>query len=351
MIDYLMALTWGVPASAACLLIWRRQDVVTKLKKWETSEWWLAVTETVSTVAAGFFLARFKVWDTSSWNGPDHLRLTLYALSGFLSTAFLAFFAKWTRDKVKERDKDKVKTLEEQIATKEATLRTVTDSLDSRKRLSSQISGLIERKISHTRQTLKRPVKHADLLMPTERETHVHTILQAIHEFFYFDLRQRNPTAKVRLGLYLPDPTASKLKLFYSWDGTKQSCFQHAHPQYMRLNSPQGILAEIVKTYHSGGDRHLSLIPDCEKAEQAGTFKFFHHRQHEYLKSMLSFKYLFELDGTEAALILSLDCNESGFFGTGRQAEITEFLVDMLLRFEYEMLGIELVGKLTSVQP
>ena len=334
--DFLAVL--AVLSVVACvgliLLIWKRRELVSLLKRWDGAEFWLAFVEGLGAFSAGAVAAAFKVWELDAWR--QHPVRTPYAFRFAVGMTFLVIYAKWARDRVKERDKEKVRELTDALSR-------VSLRLDRFRRLGAQIRGLIQRKIQRVREVAKKANPTVqDLIIPEERATQVHTIIKAIFDFFHFELQQKKPGGRMRIGLYHPDELHTRLVLAYSFDGQKSDCF-HENPDWMQLNSPQGIRSEVVRAYHADGDHRLQLIPDCHSHSN---FEWFRHEQRSYLSSMLTFKYQLQIDGVASALIVSIDCDEPNFFGPDRYEEISEFLVEMLQRFEYEMLGLEIVAKL-----
>jgi hypothetical protein len=143
----------------------------------------------------------------------------------------------------------------------------------------------------------------------------------------------------------MPTADRSALDLAYSWDGEKDRCV-HAHPERMQLASADGVGSLIVEAYHRPGDQHVSVVPDCLADRK---FRFFTLAQETYLRSMIAFKYQANLDGTKTALILSLDTDEADYFSDERTSEISAFLVEMMKRFEYEVLSLELSRKIPDI--
>ena len=299
-------------------LSWKRISVVTYLKRFENAEFLLGLIEALSAGAVGAVATGFKVWTKDMWG--QHPVQAQYAILLVSAGTFIVFFGKWARDKVKDRDKEKVQELT-------AELQQVTLRLDRFRRLGAQIRGLIQRKIVRARKVAKKASPTVeDMLIPSERETQVHTIIASIYEFFMFELQGKRPEGRMRIGLYFPNADHTKLIHAYSFDGENRNCFQD-NSEWMQLNSPKGISSEIVRVYHAEGDQKLLLVPDCSTHPN---FTFFRPEQRDYLKSMLIFKYLVQLDGAASALMLSIDCDEPNFFGKDRYDEISEFLVEML---------------------
>ena len=316
------------------LLAWKRRKVAAMLKRWEGADFWLAVAEGMSAFTAGAVAAACKIWDPQMWT--QHPIQTELALCISAGLTFCVVLAKWARDRVKERDKERVNELNHQLEIETVRLKRF-------RRLGTQIRGLIQRKIERVREVAKKPDPTVDdLIITTARQTQVHTIITSILEFFSFELESLKPEGRMRIGLYIPDKERTELRHAYSFDGQKKNCFQD-NSEWMKLNSPKGIRSEIVRAYHADGDQKLQLIPDCSKHPN---FTFFRPEQRDYLKSMLTFKYLLQLDGAQSALMLCIDCDEPDFFSKDRYEEISEFLVEMLKRFEYEMLGLEIVAKI-----
>ena len=46
-------------------------------------------------------------------------------------------------------------------------------------------------------------------------------------------------------------------------------------------------------------------------------------------------------DGLKDAIILSLDTDQDCFFGRYEKEELSEFFIEMMKRFEYEMLSLQ----------
>lgn len=325
---------WFGGLIGAYFLVTKRRALIAWCKKFESSEGVLAFLEFVFTVASTAVATHFKVWEMQL---KLHPLMTGGSLALVLGFALLAGYAKWLRDRVKDRDKERVTLLSAEIEKTQVIL-------GRYKRLGAQIRGLVDRKIKRVRETARKPQTVIDdLIVKEARAVQIHTILRSIHDFFFFEIRNAYPQAKMRLALYLPtEEPQPRLEPYYSWDGENQGCINPAQ-ESMLLMSPDGIPSEIVRTYHQAGDHCLRLIPDCEKQ---GDFHFHRIQQRQYLKSMLAFKYQYQKDGTPAALVLSLDCDQPNFFSADRYDEISEFLVEMLKRFEYEMLGLEIVAKL-----
>ncbi len=324
----------GVLASGIAFYL-GRSWLVDQFKKFGPSDILLTLGEALFAFAAGGFVEHSHLQKRESWDNTAHSEHTLIVLALAAEFGLLALVAKWLLDKVKERDREKVIELSAELAE-------ATKALANWRRLVSLIRGLVESKIERVSRALNAAPGASHLPSLVERQTQVQTILQLIHRFFLFDLEQRSPGKhQMRLGLYLPDSSHSKLELFYSWDGTTQDCFGTIAPEAMMLTSPQGIFSEISRAYHLAGTRRLIIIPDCAAAAAAGDFRFFTTLQNEHLKSMLAYKYVFKHLGTEDALVLAIDCNATGFFTKDRAEEIIEFLDEMLVRFEYELVGLE----------
>jgi len=317
---------------------------VQTLKQLRNPEWLLGILELIFGLGSALVVGTFKVWDLAVWNA--NAETTLRALGATLVCAFLAFYAKWAAGRVQERYAAKILQLENELRDVQSELRKTQEKFDKWRRMTAQIGTLIGRKIERIREVVKREPTIQDLLTPSERETQVHRILQMIHSFFFFELQGQKPEGRMRLALYVPADGHSRLELAYSWNGETVGCVTE-HGDCLALNSPQGIRSEVVRTFHQNGDKVLRIIPNCETDD----FSYFSDEQRSYLKSMLSFKYRLQLEGIESAIVLSLDCDEEGFFAKERRREISEFLVEMLRRFEYEMLGVELVAKLQEAQP
>ena len=329
-----LAVLTVVAIAAIAWACWKRQFVVKCLKRWDGSEFSLAVVEGVFAFTAGGLAAFFKVWDGDMWTHRPVQ--TQYAFRFAFGLTICVIYAKWARDRVKDRDKDKVNDLTRELEVEKL-------RLNRFRRLSVQIRGLIERKIERVRDVAKKPAPTVeDFIIRSQRQTQVHTIIQAIFDFFLWELRLQKPNGRMRLGLYIPNADRTELVHAFSFDGEKRNCFSD-NSDWMQISSPQGIHSEIVRVYHADGDHKLQLIPDPTTHPN---FTWFRPDQKGYLKSMLIFKYLLQLDGASSALLLSLDCNEPNFFSNDRYEEISEFLVEMLKRFEYEMLGLEIVAKI-----
>jgi hypothetical protein len=101
----------------------------------------------------------------------------------------------------------------------------------------------------------------------------------------------------------------------------------------------------VVRTFHADGERVLNLIPDTKKA---ASFEFWSDEQKEHLHSIATFKCKIALDGATSALVLEMDCNAPGFFDESRRDPLTTLLVEMVRRFEYEMLCASLNAPATK---
>ncbi len=336
--------------AAVGVLIFYREALIQKLKEREKSESWLVFGEFLFTILSTGIATHFTVWELEFKQHPLRTPMVLATVVFFV---FLAFYYKWLRDRVKDRDKEKLTVataqFQQQFATLTAKLNTTEILLERHRRLGNQITGLVTRKIVRVREVAKKASTSVeDLIARDARENQIHTILRSIHDFFDFELKQTRPEGKMRIYLYvpedLPDP---RMLIFYKWNGQDEDCVIPP-PEAMKLMSPQGVQSEIVRTYHLPGSARLALVPNC--LTEPGFAKLVPN-QDEYLKSMLSFKYKYHKDGAEAALVLSLDCDEPDFFSNDRFQEISHFLVEMLKRFEYEMLGLEIVAKLPPPLP
>ena len=111
--DFLAVL--AVLSVVACvgliLLIWKRRELVSLLKRWDGAEFWLAFVEGLGAFSAGAVAAAFKVWELDAWR--QHPVRTPYAFRFAVGMTFLVIYAKWARDRVKERDKEKVPKVQE----------------------------------------------------------------------------------------------------------------------------------------------------------------------------------------------------------------------------------------------
>lgn len=329
-------LVWGgffVCVGLAVWLLWKSQKVIDFGKRHPSSEKTLAFLEYFLAILSTAIAASNKVWEFPFATRP---LWTSIVLTATIFTGFLACYAKWLRDRVKEKDKEIVADLTMRLQTAQTLL-------DRHRRLTNQISGLVDRKIKRVRETVKKAATAIDdLTVLDARELQVHTILRSIYDFFLFDLRATRPAGQMRIYLYLPEEEPEPhMQIFYKWNGTNSDCVVPPE-NAMKLMSPEGIGSEIVRTYHLPGSAVLSLVPNCVTPD----FRKLYQNQDEYLKSMLSFKYKYQKNGTDAAMVLSLDCDEPNFFSDDRYREISEFLVEMLKRFEYEMLGLEIIAKL-----
>jgi hypothetical protein len=61
---------------------------------------------------------------------------------------------------------------------------------------------------------------------------------------------------------------------------------------------------------------------------------------------MAAFKHRLEIDGTQTAMVLALDCDEPNFFNEERSQDVKTFLIVMMKRVEYEALTSDIISKL-----
>jgi hypothetical protein len=198
----------------------------------------------------------------------------------------------------------------------------------------------VQRKIEKLRPILRkyRTGEAMPAGLPWQPREQALTILQSIHGYIFQLLNEFAPGSTLRLGVYLPAVGRQQMELTLSWNGHAHDCYSRT-PGKMLLVNATGIYSIVVRTFHSPGNHVLHLTPDPKK--ELG-FEFWTARQHEQLRSIAAFKYQLEIDGTESALVLEMDCNAAGFFDESRREPLSELLVEMLRRFEYELICAEL---------
>jgi hypothetical protein len=277
--------------------------------------------------AGGAVVAWWDVFKTSSWQA--HPVENSYALAAAMWLVGIVYLLDWLRDRVKY-----------EIAQKLIELASDRDRLRSERdrwvRLAKQTQKLIDRKIEALRKRT-----------PFDYEVQIHTILKCLHEFFSFEIQQVSAGAKLRLALYAASADLSRLELMYSWNGHAQGCVRE-HPERMQLNSPKGLRSIVAHTYHRNGSNPVFTVPDCASDPD---FEYFDADQKPYLRSMFALKYPASIDGTETALILTLDTDQVGFFSNERSGEVMTFILEMLRRLEFEFLNWTNAKQLTLAAP
>lgn len=319
-------------------VIKRRRLLVSRMKQHSGASSFLLWLGKIFPFLSGAFATWNEVWKPESWS--KHPVDCSYALFVVVILVVMTYGTEWFRERLKDE-------MTEKLAALERDRNVLKIERDRWLRLANQVKKLIDRKIVAIRALSVKPeVSVEEYLAAWDRQVQVHTILKAIHEFFRFELTQRRADAQMRLGLYMPTADMTQMSLAYAWDGESNECFAN-HPERMKLVSAGGLKSLIAETFHLAGNQRLSIIPDCGADAQ---FKYFSPEQAEYLRSMIAFKYQLTLDGTETALVLSLDTDEAGFFSTERTNEITVFLIEMMKRFEYELLNLEVTKKIKTKQ-
>ena len=311
-----------------------RRSIVVWLKVRPSAPSFLLWLGKILPFISGAFATWNEIWKPGAWSThPVDCAYAFYV-------AIVALVGTYAAEYFRERLKDETGALISQLRSDRDRFRRERDRW---LHLAAQIRALIDRKIDAFSALAGRPeITPQEYIDAWDRQLQIHTILKGIHEFFHFELKQQRPNAQLRLALYVPDAERTKLDLGYSWNGLRDQCVTE-HPERMLLVSHEGIASLIVETFHRPGDHKLTVVPNTDADE---AFHFFTPGQRSYLRSMLAFKYQAHVDGTKTALVLSLDCDEPDFFNHQRATEFTAFLVEMLKRFEYEVMNLELTRKI-----
>jgi hypothetical protein len=329
----------GTEAVLGVTLFKYRRKIAAFVQKWRQSDNILAIWETVLLFTAAAVSSLTDLWKLTTWS--EHPIRVQYAFSLVISLSAWALITKLFRESLKEAVKSRVEELEHGLAKER-------EDRDRRLLQNSQIRKLIDRKLDRFRELAKRDaVAPEEVIEAWNPSLQVFTVLKSMHEFFLLELRRKKPSGRLRLGLYLPDREMNSLVIRYSWDGERDGCIGN-HPEHMRLVSAAGSTSEIVRTFHLRGDHEIGLVPDCAGDR---SFRFWDEEQPKYLRSLLCLKYQLQLDGMQSALVLSLDCDEPNFFSSERAEEFRTYVVEMLIRVEYELVSAELRSKFQNPLP
>lgn len=299
--------------------------------------------DTVLLVILGWLVAAADLTKGATWVAPppQFVVIVPFGIAVFLAATSVKVLLAWSKD----REKTEIRQLNETLDLKAAEIQEMRMERNRSIRFATQVRKLIDRKLDGIRALVKEDTISLDqYLNAWDRDLQVHTILKSIHEFFHNELTVRRPDGVLRLALYIPNKEMTQLELLKSWDGEHENCVSQ-HPERMKLVSGGGLKSIVAETFHLAGDHQLTVVSDCAGDS---TFAFFTDEQKNKLRSLIAFKYQLPLYGTESALVLSLDSDEPNFFQTTKAAEITDFLVEMMRRFEYELLNLELTNKLQS---
>lgn len=295
---------------------------------------WVKLGEWFLALVVGATADFYDVFKRFNWRlHHPHPYAPLFAILG---CGFLFVSVGHVRDRVKD-------TAEEEIAGLKSEIEARTKQRDMWVRLLIQIKNIIDAKMKRVAAMAKRQnFTHADFIEALNPDDQVHLIVQAIYSFFSYKLQTRRADAKLRLALYVRDATGKRLEPAFSWDGQKKNCIT-PNLKEMELGSPEGVGSVVVQCYNTRGDGNIIVIPDCQNEKD---FDFFRPEQKVYLRSMVAFKYKTDHEGTPGALVLSLDCDEKGFFAPGESEELKAFFVEMLKRIDYELLLSDVSEKL-----
>jgi hypothetical protein len=331
----LFILAWGISVA----FLKRRTAITAWLRARRWTHFPLKIAEWVWSLIGAAIADFFDVFKASSWvSSGSHPYSAVFAV---LSLGFLVLATGYLKDGLKESDEERIQELTRSRDK-------LKKQRDSWVQIAVQIRNVIERKMKRV-ETLSRLPKviDGDFVRALDPENQVKLIVQSIYEFFSYELHLKRRDAKLRLGLYMRDRERSGLAPVYSWDGQRHNCMT-ANPDYMALGNPRGVTSVVVQCYNTRKDPALIVVDDCLNDP---TFEFFRPEQKEYLKSMMAFKYRTEHAGTSDALVLALDCDEPKFFLQENSEELQTFLVEMMMRIDYELVIADAAAKVTPAPP
>jgi hypothetical protein len=328
--DYIHVVVW----SLALAVLWTLAVVFRQAaRKWlSTGGWKIGTAKGFAyffAVATTATIGWFEPWKPVTWTTNE-----VGAVYGLLLAATwgtCGIFAEWARTCNDTTDRDELAKLR---AAHEATEK----QLDNWVRGSTQIGSVLGKKVKVFRELSRsKAITLKEFLAALASDQYVFHNVHAIYEFVQ---RKLPAGAKLRIALY--HCQQNEMVPLYSWDGEKANCI-NPNPEAMRTNSSEGIHSTVVQCFHS--TTGIVHVADCLADEQ---FQHFRPGQSEYLKSMIAFKHRLEMDGTATAMILALDCDQTGFFNKGRAEELRNFLIEMMKRVEYEALTSDITSKLVS---
>lgn len=306
-----------------------------RIKGWLRSNgaWKFVVAKTgayAAAVSTTIVLGWFEPWKPTSWAAPAS------AVEGIIWAALfgsIGLWFDWAREAISL-------THREQLEAAQEDLRVTQQQLDDWVRATVQTGSILDHKLKTARElSREKQIAFPRFIEALDPQEELFRHLYVIHEHITVGLK---PGSKLRLALYTAEN--DRLVPRFSWNGHARNCVKD-NPDELQISSSEGVKSKAVECYHLQGDHRFIAVANCDADP---TFKHFRVGQSDYLKSLFAFKHRLEIDGTQTAMILCLDCDEAEFFNDERAESIRTFFIDMMKRVEYEALTADVIRKLDA---
>lgn len=294
--------------------------IVRWLQYWHISGQVIQIVALLFSVAATAIGTEYEIWKLDPQRLWSDWWIEWALVTGFGTLATATIFA---RERMEKRES-------EELAEARTLIEVQTSQLAAWVKISSQIRKVINRKRNTAEVLLKTTCKvqqaFADLVNNEQPKFIVHMIYNHFAHAF--------TGKRMRIGLFAKKADTNELTVRYSWDGNSEGCISAGQGKF-KVDHAGNNKPEVVKMYHNGNHHDFLIIPDC--SSHPG-FIWLKPEEHDYMKSMFIFKHTFRLNDVEDAIILSIDCDLTGYFQPFTEEETRQFLIEMVSRLEYELL-------------
>jgi hypothetical protein len=281
----------------------------------------------------------FDLFKRASWEKPSWQTAIGFGLMVFVVSTYVAL--KMLLSRIKEKDQSTIRELKNEALQ----LRTAAEDHAIREdwtaHIRAVVDNLVEQKMSKARNAFSQS-KPGNLLEAIDPVHQIKLIMTTLHQLM---AKRLTANKKVRLAVYLD--VEGFLCPFYSFDGSTVDCFSGQSRTHMQITNPEGCLTLMTQLYHSV--ETFRLIPDCEAAEKDRTFTFLRPDQRDRIKSIVAAKRVIRYaNGNRDIVILTMDSDQLNFFDSKENVEIKLCCDQILLRLEFELIWLDIKGKVTE---
>jgi hypothetical protein len=331
------------------LTFWQRATLIQLKRNKATFHYFIEGSEWVLAIAISLVATFFELYKKDTWVCTNQSLVGSSAILTAVTTIYIC--VKGLSAAAKKKDSEEIAALQtektalsEALGKAERKTNLLVEQRDKVLEVTTYVRKIVDSKMTRLAACLdgKEAINMADITKALDPAGQVNVIIRTT--FYYFE-KEKRPDAQMRLGIYARNPDdLNELKRIYSWDGKTVDCFKRSGKELGRLDDPEGIKTQLLKSFHSSDT--ILIIESCPKAAERGEFNYFPGQQN-YLKSMMLYKHVFEHNGTKDALILTLDSSEEALFKNKDEQEIRIFLLEMMKRVEFELRFLETLTKVT----
>jgi hypothetical protein len=303
--------------------------------KWEPYPHVFAVVDALVAIAVAVIAAIFELWKFSTLKSLDASTIAGYGMIGGVIASSLGL--KWIITVSKETTKGILKKYETDAAAAQSELtnklREAELARDRVLTLEALACEAMKAKLERLSQAFAAQGTLVDALNPKGQ---ILRLIQVLH----IHVAKKLPVGShLRIGIYLQDDDMKTLEPVYSWDGQARDVFSGKYKQYMDITARPQTRSTVVKAWLSTDG--FEFVADCEESARQGAFVYFSNTQRGSLQSMVAYCYGMTGQGATQsdAFILTMDCNQKGFFASDVEKECRLLLPAFCRRIELELLA------------